>query len=93
MVSKGIEKEKNNGKFNRKKKLRSKNDSGQRDLQKTWEEMYKSVEKSKGNSKIDEDSEFGSLEQKLKHIKKLRNQNRISEQEYLKRKEKLLNRL
>ena len=93
LVSKGIEKEKNNGKFNRKKKLRSKNDSGQRDLQKTWEEMYKSVEKSKGNSKIDEDSEFGSLEQKLKHIKKLRNQNRISEQEYLKRKEKLLNRL
>ena len=93
LVSKGIEKEKNNGKFNRKKKLRSKNDSGQRDLQKTWEEMYKSVEKSKGNSKIDEDSEFGSLEQKLKHIKQLRDQNKISEQEYQKRKEKLLNRL
>ena len=93
LVSKGIEKEKNNGKFNRKKKLRSKNDSGQRDLQKTWEEMYKSVEKSKGNSKIDEDSEFGSLEQKLKHIKQLRDQNRISKQEYQKRKEKLLNRL
>ena len=93
LVSRGIEKEKNNAKFKRKMKLRSKTDSRQRDLQKTWEEMYKSVEKSKGNSKIDEDSEFGSLEQKLKHIKQLRDQNRISEQEYQKRKEKLLNRL
>ena len=93
LVSRGIEKEKNNAKFKRKIKLRSKTDSRQRDLQKTWEEMYKSVEKSKGNSKIDEDSEFGSLEQKLKHIKQLRDQNRISKQEYQKRKEKLLNRL
>ena len=93
LVSRGIEKEKNNAKFKRKMKLRSKTDSRQRDLQKTWEEMYKSVEKSKGNSKIDEDSEFGSLEQKLKHTKQLRDQNRISEQEYQKRKEKLLNRL
>ena len=93
LVSRGIEKEKNNAKFKRKMKLRSKTDSRQRDLQKTWGEMYKSVEKSKGNSKIDEDSEFGSLEQKLKHTKQLRDQNRISEQEYQKRKEKLLNRL
>ena len=93
LVSRGIGKEKNNAKFKRKMKLRSKTDSRQRDLQKTWEEMYKSVEKSKGNSKIDEDSEFGSLEQKLKHIKQLRDQNRISKQEYQKRKEKLLNRL
>ena len=93
LVSRGIEKEKNNAKFKRKMKLRSKTDSRQRDLQKTWEEMYKSVEKSKGNSKTDEDSEFGSLEQKLKHIKQLRDQNRISKQEYQKRKEKLLNRL
>ena len=93
LVSRGIEKEKNNAKFKRKMKLRSKTDSRQRDLQKTWEEMYKSVEKSKGNSKIDEDSEFGSLEQKLEHIKQLRDQNRISKQEYQKRKEKLLNRL
>ena len=93
LVSRGIEKEKNNAKFKRKMKLRSKTDSRQRDLQKTWEDMYKSVEKSKGNSKIDKDSEFGSLEQKLKHIKQLRDQNRISKQEYQKRKEKLLNRL
>ena len=93
LVSRGIEKEKNNAKFKRNMKLRSKTDLRQRDLQKTWEEMYKSVEKSKGNSKIDEDSEFGSLEQKLKHIKQLRDQNRISKQEYQKRKEKLLNRL
>jgi len=93
LVSKGIEKEKNNGKFNRKKKLRSKNHSRQQALQKKWEAMYKSIEKSKENSKQDEDSEFGSLEQKLKHIKQLRDQNKISEQEYQKRKEKLLNRL
>ena len=93
MVSRDFEIEKTNGKDKRKKKLRSKNHSRQQALQKKWEAMYKSVEKSKENSKQDEDSEFGSLEQKLKHIKKLRNQNRISEQEYLKRKEKLLNRL
>jgi peptidyl-prolyl cis-trans isomerase SurA len=93
MVSRDFEIEKTNGKDKRKKKLRSKNHSRQQALQKKWEAMYKSVEKSKENSKQDEDSEFGSLEQKLKHIKQLRDQNKISEQEYQKRKEKLLNRL
>jgi peptidyl-prolyl cis-trans isomerase SurA len=93
MVLRDFEIEKTNGKDKRKKKLRSKNHSRQQALQKKWEAMYKSVEKSKENSKQDEDSEFGSLEQKLKHIKQLRDQNKISEQEYQKRKEKLLNRL
>ena len=93
MVSRDFEIEKTNGKDKRKKKLRSKNHSRQQALQKKWEAMYKSVEKSKENSKQDEDSEFGSLEQKLKHIKQLRDQNKISGQEYQKRKEKLLNRL
>ena len=93
LVSRDFEIEKTNGKDKGKKKLRSKNDSRQQALQKKWEAMYKSVEKSKENSKQDEDSEFGSLEQKLKHIKQLRDQNKISGQEYQKRKEKLLNRL
>ena len=93
MVSRDFEIEKTNGKDKRKKKLRSKNHLRQQALQKKWEAMYKSVEKSKENSKQDEDSEFGSLEQKLKHIKQLRDQNKISEHEYQKRKEKLLNRL
>ena len=60
-------------------------------MQKKWEEMYKSIEKSKSREK--EDSKLKSLEEKLKHIKRLRYQDRISEQEYQERKEKLLNRL
>ena len=53
--------------------------------------MYKSVDKSKSVEK--EDSKLEFLEEKLKHIKKLRDQDRVSEQEYQERKEKLLNRL
>ncbi|MBC8286732.1 MAG: peptidylprolyl isomerase [Nitrospinae bacterium] len=67
--------------------------SRQQSLQKKWEEMYRSVEKSKADSGRKEGSQLESLEDKLKHIKKLRDQNRISEQEYRERKEKLLNRL
>ena len=93
LVSRGIEKEKRGPKLKRKVKSGPETDSRQQALQKTWEEMYKSVEKSKENSKTDENPEYGSLEQKLKHIKQLRDQNRISEQEYQKRKGKLLNRL
>ncbi len=89
------------------KELKSKNSSKRRALQEKWEAMYKSVAKSKGSSKQDKDSEspeksmrnskqgseLESLEQKLKHIKKLRDQNRISAQEYQKRKERLLTHL
>jgi hypothetical protein len=93
LISRGIVEEGENTKLNRRVKPRSVTDAREQALQKTWEEMYKSVEKSKGNSKADENPEYGSLEQKLKHIKQLRDQNKISEQEYQKRKGKLLNRL
>lgn len=76
-----------------KNKLGSGDDSRQETLQKKWEEMYKSVEKSNGDSGKHEDSKLESLEEKLIHIGKLRDQNKISEEEYQKQKEKLLNRL
>ncbi len=69
------------------KKLNSNTNIRKQTLQKKWEEMYKSVEKSKKNLQLN------SLEEKLKHIKKLRNQNTISVDEYQYRKEKLLNNL
>ena len=87
-----IKKRKNKIRQKAKRKLSSKNDSRQQDLQKKWEEMYKSVEKSKLESEGEENSDLKSLEEKLKHIKKLRNQGRISEEQYQERKEKLLNR-
>ncbi|MBT6345460.1 MAG: hypothetical protein HOJ49_01850 [Nitrospina sp.] len=62
-------------------------------LQKKWIEMYESVEKSKSNSSVDNSSKQKSLEQQLKRIKRLRRQNKISEQQYQKRKEQILNRL
>ena len=93
MVSKDVEKRTTNNRIKTKKKLNSNIDSHKQNMQKKWEEMYKSVEKSKLESEETEDSELGSLEEKLKHIMKLRDQNRISEQEYQERKEKLLNRL
>lgn len=76
-----------------KKKLRATPESRQQALQQKWEEMVKSVEKSKDDSEKKEGSELEPLEEQLKIIKKLRDQNRISEQEYQKRKEKLLSRL
>ncbi len=74
-------------------KSRSKNDSSKQSLQKKWVEMYKSVEKSKKQSTTDMDSEPESMEQQLNHIKQLRRQNKISESEYQKRKEKILDNL
>ncbi len=93
LVSRDTGKRKNNNSLKTKKKLSSEVDSRQQNLQKKWEEMYKSVEKSKVKSGKKEGSELESLEEKLKHIKKLRDQDRISEQEYQERKEKLLNSL
>jgi len=87
MISRNLEKEKSGVSIGETKKLSSETDIRKKNLQKKWEEMYKSVEKSKNNS------QFNSLEEKLKHIKKLRNQNTISEDEYQHRKEKLLNHL
>ena len=85
MISRNLEKEKSGVSIGETKKLSSETDIRKKNLQKKWEEMYKSVEKSKNNS------QFNSLEEKLKHIKQLRNQNTISEDEYQHRKEKLLN--
>ncbi|MZG31261.1 MAG: hypothetical protein F3741_10760 [Nitrospinae bacterium] len=75
------------------KKIQTESSSRQQSLQKKWEQMYKSVEKSKENSKKYKDSGMDSLEKKLKYLKKLRNRNKISEEEYQKRKENLLNSL
>ncbi len=93
LVSRGSYKKKPDSTMKAKKKLSSGADSRQEMLQKKWEEMYKSVEKLNGGSGKYEDSELESLEEKLIHIKKLRDQNKISEKEYQKRKEKILNRL
>ncbi len=93
LVSRGSYKKKPDSELKAKKKLSSGADSRQKTLQKKWEETYKSVEKSNGGSGKYEDSELASLEEKLRQIKKLRDQNKISEKEYQKRKEKLLNRL
>ncbi len=59
-----------------------------RQMEDKWEEMYKSVEKSKGRNP--NNSSLQSMERKLKEIKELRSQGKISEKEYLKRKRKLL---
>ena len=75
------------------KKIQTESSSRQQSLQKKWEQMYKSVEKSKENSKKNKDSGMDSLEKKLKYLKKLRDRNKISEEEYQKRKENLLNSL
>ena len=87
MISRDLETEKAGVSIEKTKKLSSETDTRKQTLQKKWEEMYKSVEKSKKKSQLN------SLEEKLKHIKKLRNQNTISEDEYQHRKEKLLNHL
>ena len=60
---------------------------------KKWEEMYRSVEKSKQNSKEKEISKFKTLKEKLKYIKKLKDENTISKGEYQRRKKKLLSHL
>lgn len=93
MLSRDSDKKKNNRSIRPERKLKSDAKSRQQTLQKKWEEMYKSVEKSKKGSVGKESSELESLEDKLKHIKKLRDQNRLSEKEYQEQKAKLLNSL
>jgi peptidyl-prolyl cis-trans isomerase SurA len=93
LISKNTEKKNKRTSTKRKSKPRSKPPSQKKDLQKTWEEMYKSVEKSKSDARSDRGSKLGSLEQKLKHLKGLRDRKKISEQEYQKRKGRLLNNL
>jgi peptidyl-prolyl cis-trans isomerase SurA len=88
----GHENKKAMGRSN-KKKLKTNAEVKKQDLQKTWEEMYKSVEKSKKKTESDADSEHGSMEQNLARLKKMRAERTISEKEYQKRKGRLLNRL
>jgi peptidyl-prolyl cis-trans isomerase SurA len=75
------------------KKSLSTNNTKNRRLQDKWEEMYKSVEKSKQTKKDQNGSPFQSLEQKLQRIKELRSDEMITETEYQRRKKKLLNNL
>ena len=84
------EKGKRNLKSGRNRELKSKTRTRNSDLQKTWEEMYKSVEKAKRNPEVDDDAGLESLEEKLVKIKNLRDQKKISEREYQKRKGRLL---
>jgi hypothetical protein len=64
------------------------NNAKKRQMDDKWEEMYKSVEKSKNRNQ--KNSSLQDMELKLKEIKELRSQGKISEADYLKRKRKLL---
>jgi len=70
--------------FNKKKKQKT---------QDKWKEMYKSVEKSKGRKADKINSHPDAIEQNLREIKKLRYEEKISEVEYKKRKQKILEEL
>ncbi|MZH06155.1 MAG: hypothetical protein F3743_12315 [Nitrospinae bacterium] len=59
-------------------------------MQDRWEEMYKSVEKSKKQNPDQTPSSLQDMEEKLKAIKDLRSQGKITEPEYQRRKQKLL---
>lgn len=75
------------------KKRLSRNSTRKKRMQDKWEEMYKSVEKSKQSSRSQSGSPLDSLEQKLQRIKELRSDGKITEAEYQKRKQKLLDSL
>ena len=59
-------------------------------MEEKWVKMYKSVEKTKKRSLGKSISSFQTLEEKLEEIKELRSQEKISEAEYQKRKQQLL---
>jgi hypothetical protein len=59
-------------------------------MQANWKKMYKSVEKSKGQKTEKINSHPGKIEQNLREIKNLRYQDKISADEYKRRKQKLL---
>jgi peptidyl-prolyl cis-trans isomerase SurA len=80
---------KSNG-LSQKKRL-SRNNTKKRQMQDKWEEMYKSVEKSKQTKSDQNVSPFQTLEKRLQHIKELRFDEMITEAEYQRRKQKLLN--
>ena len=76
----------------RKKRI-SRNSAKKSRMQDKWEEMYRSVEKSKQQKPSQNGSPLQSLEQKLQRIKELRSDEKITEAEYQKRKQKLLDSL
>ena len=76
----------------RKKRI-SRNSAKKSRMQDKWEEMYRSVEKSKQQKPSQKGSPLQSLEQKLQRIKELRSDKKITEAEYQKRKQKLLDSL
>ena len=69
------------------------NKKSKRKIQDKWKEMYKSVEKSKGQKDDRMNSHPSKIEQNLREIKKLRYQDKISADEYKRRKQKLLDEL
>jgi peptidyl-prolyl cis-trans isomerase SurA len=75
------------------KKRVSRDGTKKRRMQDKWEEMYKSVEKSKQTNRRQDGSPLQSLEQKLERIKELRSDEKITETEYQRRKHKLLDSL
>ena len=62
-------------------------------MQDKWKEMYKSVEKTKDQNDDKMNSLPRKIEQNLRKIKKLRYQDKISADEYKRRKQKLLDEL
>lgn len=72
------------------KKGQSLNGEKKQQMQDKWEEMYKSVEKSKNQNPDQNYSKLQTMEQKLKEVKRLRSQKKISEAEYQRRKQELL---
>jgi len=62
-------------------------------IQDKWKEMYKSVEKKKDQNDDKMNSLPSKIEQNLREIKKLRYQDKISADEYKRRKQKLLDEL
>ncbi len=77
-------------KIQKKKKGRLVDSAEKRKMQDMWEEMYKSVEKSKNRNSVKTESSMNDIEGKLKVIKNLHAQGKISDTEYKKRKRKLL---
>jgi len=69
------------------------NKKTKRKMQEKWKEMYKSVEKSNGHKDDQINSRPSKIEQSLREIKKLRYQDKISADEYKRRKQKLLEEL
>ena len=69
------------------------NKKTKRKIKEKWKEMYKSVEKLKGQKDNQMSSSLSKIEQNLREIKNLRYQDKISADEYKRRKQKLLDEL